>query len=187
MRSAQTADLRRALLESRDTVTQILERRTGEQIVADVVRHDPTVAETDNVLGVPTGHPLVDRLAVLRGGTSARAYVYAASLFVPDRLPERAQQELAGTSAPIGRILLDHGFDLARRALPEPGALGPPEFSPTAPVDDGADEVIWARAYLLLLDAIPVFAIREWFYGSVLDPLDRPGPDRPPAPRRRER
>ena len=87
-------------------------------------------------------------------------------LFVPDRLPETAQQELAGTSEPIGRILLAHGFDLARQALPEPEALGHPESAPTGPVDDGADEVIWARAYLLLLDDLPVFAIREWFYGS---------------------
>jgi chorismate-pyruvate lyase len=170
------ADLRRALQESRDTVTQILETLTGEQIVADVVRHDPIVAQADNVFGVPTGHPLVDRVAVLRGVMSARPYVYAESMFVADRLPEKAQQELAGTSEPIGRILMAHGFDLARHALSEPDAPRQPRAAPAVAVGDGTDEVIWARAYLLLLDDVPVFAIREWFYAAVFDPTGRPGP-----------
>jgi chorismate-pyruvate lyase len=169
--------LRRALLESGHTVTQILETLTGEQIVADVVRHDPVGAATDNVFGVPTDHILVDRIAVLRGGTTARPYVYAESVFVPDRLPEKAQQELAGTHEPIGRILMGHGFDLTRQVLPEPGALAHSASAPASAVGDRTDEVIWARAYLLLLDAVPVFAIREWFYATVFHPLDPSGPE----------
>jgi chorismate-pyruvate lyase len=164
--------LRRALLESGNTVTQVLETLTGEQIVADVVRHDPIEAETDNLFGVPTGHPLVDRIAVLKGGTSARPYVYAESMFVPDRLPEKARQELAGTHEPIGRILMGHGFDLTRQVLPESDVLAHPTSASAVATGDRTDEVIWARGYLLLLDAVPVFAIREWFYATVLDPLD---------------
>ena len=38
------------------------------------------------------------------------------------------------------------------------------------------DEVIWVRSYLLCRHDLPVFAIREWFFASVLDALDRHGP-----------
>ena len=91
MRSSQTADLQRVLRESSDTVTQILEMLTGEPIVADVVRQYPIVAGDEQALGVSMGHPLIHRIAVLRGGASARPYVYAESNFVPDRLPDLAQ------------------------------------------------------------------------------------------------
>ncbi len=173
MRSSQTADLQRTLQESPDTVTRVLEMRTGELIVAEVVRQYPIVAQADNAFGVSVGHPLIHRIAVLKGGASGRSYVYAESAFVPDRLPEKAQQQLAGTSEPIGRILVGHGFALARQPFP-PHAH--PDPAPAVTVGDGANEVIWARAYLLLLDAVPVFAIREWFFDSVLAPVDQSGP-----------
>lgn len=173
MRSSRTADLQRTLRESPDTVTRILEMLTGEPIVADVVRQDPMVAEPDNVLGVSTGHPLIHRVAVLRGGVNGRPYVYAESTFVPDRLPEKAREQLACTSEPIGRILMAHGFAPTRQAFPRPGL---PDPAPAVVVDDGGDEVILVRATLLLLGDVPVFAIREWFFGSVLRPFDRSGP-----------
>jgi chorismate-pyruvate lyase len=173
MRSSQTADLQRALRESSDTVTQILEARTGEPIVADVARQYPIAAEADNGLDVSKGHLLLHRIAVLRGRTSARPYVYAESTFVPDRLPEGVQQQLAGTTEPIGRILLAHGFALDRKPIPWSEDLDP---APAPTLRHASDEVIWARAYLLQLDEVPVFAIREWFFSSVLDPPDRPVP-----------
>ena len=137
MRSSQTRDLQRTLREGPDTVTQILEGLTGEPIVADVVRQYPTAAEeADSVLGVPMGHPLMHRIAVLRGGATARPYVYAESTFVPDRLPEEAQRQLAGTSEPIGRIMMAHGFALparpfGSRALPTPLRRSPWTMEPT--------------------------------------------------------
>ena len=99
--------------------------------------------------------------------------MYAESTFVPDRLPEEAQLQLAETGEPIGRVMVAHGFALARRALPR---LGHPDPPPAVLLGERAKEVIWARAYLLVLNDVPVFAIREWFFGSVLDSLDRTGP-----------
>ena len=53
---------------------------------------------------------------------------------------------------------------------------GHPAPAPAVSLRDEANEVIWARAYLLLLSDVPVFAIGEWFFGSLLDAPDRPGP-----------
>ncbi len=154
-------------------MTQILESLTGKPIVADIVRQHPMAAAADNALGLAVGHSLIHRSAVLRGGAGTRPFVYAESTFAPDRLPERVQEELAGTSKPIGRILAGHGFALARAASP---SLADPEQAPAVTVGDGANEVILARAYLLLLNDLPVFAIREWFFDAVLDLFDQPGP-----------
>ena len=172
-RSSQTTDLQQWLRETPDTVTHILEVVTGESIVADVVCQSPIVAGEDNVLGVRAGHLLTHRIAVLRGEASERAYVYAETDFVPDRLPKKALGQLECTSEPIGRILLGEGLAMDRRAWPRPER---PDPAPAGTVDEGDNEVIWARAYLLALDDLPAFAIREWFFGSVLDPFDRSGP-----------
>lgn len=161
------------LCESPRTVTQVLEMLTGEPIRADVVRQGPIVAGDGNALGVSLGHPLIQRIAVLRGGARAQAYVYAESNFVPDRLPQLVQRQLAGTSDPIGRILMTHGVAMTRKASPHPEQ---PEAVPAVTVDDGAHEVIWVRSYLLCRNDLAVFAIREWFFASVLDALDRHRP-----------
>ena len=34
-------------------------------------------------------------------------------------------------------------------------------------------DVVWSRAYQLIIDERPVFAIREWFFRSVLEAMDR--------------
>jgi len=177
MRSSQPADLQRTLLHSSDTVTQILELLTGETIVADVVRQCAITAETDNVLGVVAGQPLTHRIAVLKGVTSERPYLYAESTFAPERLPESAGRQLARSSDPIGRIVVAHGFRLTREALPGPPL---PEFPLAVSARGRTTEVVWSRAYVLLLDDAPVFGIREWFFRSVLDALDRCDP-RPAA------
>jgi chorismate-pyruvate lyase len=57
---------------------------------------------------------------------------------------------------------------LAREALPPPEA--PPEAGLATA---GPAEVVWARSYRLLIDGAPVFAIREWFFRTVLDALAR--------------
>jgi len=170
MRSLQTGALQRTLQDSPDTVTQILEELTGEAIVARVVRQDAITAGADNALGVPTGQPMMHRVAVLKGSTSQEPYLYAESTFDPQRLPDTVGVQLAHTNEPIGRIVVAHGFRLTRVALPRPGL---PALPPAITAGEPAAEVVWARAYVLLLDDHPVFAIREWFFRSVLDARDR--------------
>jgi chorismate-pyruvate lyase len=170
MTASESSDLRRMLLDHPGTVTHLLETLTGEVIVADVLRQYSIRARSDNGLGVTVGHPMTQRMAVLRGRTTDLPYLYAESRFLPERLPEAAQIQLLRSNAPIGRVLVAHGLKSKREVLPQPGPAGREGLSVMAGF---SSEVVWSRAYRLIIDELPVFAIREWFLGSVLEALDR--------------
>jgi chorismate-pyruvate lyase len=169
-RSSQPADLQRVLGDGPTTVTEVLEQLTGESIVAEVARQDTIAAASDNALALPTGQPITRRIALLKGATSQEPYLYAESIFVPERLPSDVRTRLEQTSDPIGRILGAHGFHLEREALPAPAQ---PDPSPSVAWRGGAAEIVWARSYVLRLNGLSVFAIDEWFFRSVLEALDR--------------
>jgi chorismate-pyruvate lyase len=153
-------------------VTEVLEQLAGELLVAEVVRQDTIAAAADNPLALPVGKPITRRIALLKGAPSQRPYLYAESIFVPERLPPRVRTRLEQTGDPIGRVLVAHGFDLTRQALLPPA---PPDPPPAVDWRGLAAEVIWARSYVLRLNGLPVFAIDEWFFRSVLEASDRSG------------
>jgi len=163
MRS-DSSELQRILLDNADTVTHLLETLTGEPIVVDVVRNSSRRASADNDLGVGIGQVLVHRIALLKGRTTDRPYLYAESLFVPDRLPEEVRFRLEQTSDPIGRVLGETGSMLEREPLPQPEIL-------EAHIGDHTFEVAWSRAYRLVVDGVPMFAISEWFLRGVIDAM----------------
>lgn len=162
--------LERAVTDSPGTVTRFLEVLTGEVLVADVVRQYPVTLGPDNELGTTDGGVATRRVAVLKGRTTNRAYVYAETIFVPEWLPEAAGVQLEETSDPIGRILTTHGLHPTRESLPQ--SEGADARPPTAGVSLDSD-VVWSRAYRLRIEGLPVFAIHEWFLHSVLDALDQ--------------
>ncbi|HEX3462093.1 MAG TPA: chorismate pyruvate-lyase family protein [Acidimicrobiales bacterium] len=166
----EVAGLERAVLDTPDTVTRFLEALTGEVVVADVVRRYPVVLGADNQFGAAAGEDATGRIAVLRGSASNLAYLYAESVFLAARLPETVRLQLEGTGEPIGRILADHGLQPVRATLThgEEVGAGPPD--PAALLDS---EVVWSRAYRLLIEGSPVFVIREWFLHPVLEALGR--------------
>lgn len=172
--TSDSSDLQRMLLDSPDTVTHFLETITGELIFADVLRQYPVAACSDNGLGVTAGHAMIHRIAVLKGRTTDLPYIYAESMFVPERLPEQALTRLERTSDPIGRVLVAHGVRPGRQSLPQPERAG--AHTPGA-VAEFASEIVWSRSYRLTIDGLAVFAIREWFLRSVLDALDRQARD----------
>jgi len=94
--------LERALSHTGGTVTALLETMTGEVIEAEVIEQAALLATIPNRLDVGAGHPLVRRQAILRGRTSRRGYLYAETVFVPDRLPEGVAQVLETTTARLG-------------------------------------------------------------------------------------
>jgi chorismate-pyruvate lyase len=172
--ASEISNLRRTFLESAQTVTHLLETLTGEALLAQVVRQYPVIAEAGNVVGVPVGQVLTQRDAVLRGRTTDAPYLYAESIYAPERLPESARVRLAQTDDPIGRVLARHAATLVRHALPRPERAGPPGG---ISIGASAADVVWARAYRLLMDGLPVFVIREWFFRSVVEALERRRPD----------
>jgi len=161
------SDLQQALLESNDTVTHFIEAITGEVIVADVIRQEALRAEPENDLGVAIGQAVTHRIAILVGFTTHLQYLYAETSFASERLPEQARAQLEVTSDPIGRVLVAHGLTPAREPLPEPEALVP------GPEVELAGEIVFTRAYRLMIDGAPVFAIREAFLRPALVALQR--------------
>jgi chorismate-pyruvate lyase len=155
------------LLDSSGTVTQFLETITGELILADVVRQSMVKAEPGNGLGVATGQVVTRRIAILVGRTTHLQYLYAETSFAPERLPEQVLAQLETTDHPIGQVLVAHGLTLGREPVPEQEARTP------SPEIELAAEIVFTRAYRLMIDASPVFAIREWFLRSVLEALER--------------
>jgi chorismate-pyruvate lyase len=180
-------DLSRMLRESAGTVTDLLETATGEPLRAEVLRQEPADATVDRglgeALGEMTDQSLCHRVAVLRGTRSRLPYLYAESVFVVERLPASARQQLECTDDPIGRVLVAHRLRLSTEGLAAPA---PPYPVPARTAAEGRD-IVWARAYRLLVDGAPIFAIREWFFRPVLDALARPAVGRlsPPPARRR--
>jgi chorismate-pyruvate lyase len=165
-----TSGLQQLLLDNPGTVTHLLENLTGEVIFADVVRQYTIQASTGNELGVTVGHPMTHRMAVLRGRTTDLPYLYAESTFLPERLPERARAQLKRSNEPIGRVLVASGLRTGRDVLPQPNPLGADALST---IDGLASQIVSSRAYRLSIDGLPIFAIREWFFSSVLQALDR--------------
>jgi chorismate--pyruvate lyase len=169
MTVSEPIDLGKILLGGPDTVTHILETLTGESLAAEVICQDLAPADPGNALGVTVGQSLTHRTAVLRGRPSGVPYLYAESAFMAERLPDVARHQLAHTSDPIGRVLVAHGLPLTRDPLVQPDRP-----YPAAAVRAGGQMgIVWARAYRLRVDGAAVFAIREWFFRSVLDALER--------------
>jgi chorismate-pyruvate lyase len=182
VRRPDSKALQRLLLDSRDTATHFLEALTGEPLLAEVVRqtavvhrtpvvHDPALSsEPAGVFDVTAGEGVLRRIAVLRGRVSAIPYVYAESTYLPGRLPESVQRRLASTTDPIGRVLSEHGLRQRRHEV------SPPQEGAPTPIDGSAaaaGAVVCWRAYRLEVDEVPVFAIEEWFFRSVLDAMAR--------------
>ena len=171
MTVSEPVDLEEALLSRPGTVTHILEKLTAETLSAEVIRQGAVAPGVDDALAVSPGESLTHRTAVLRGWPSGRPYLYAESAFVPERLPDGARQQLERSCAPIGRVLVAHGLHLARDPLPRPE----PPYPASAVGAGGQWGIVWARAYRLVVGGVPVFAIKEWFFRSVQDALDRSG------------
>jgi len=169
---SERTDLQRRLLHNSDTVTHFLEMLTGEPLMADIIGQDPLMSVTGDGFEMTAGQDIVQRRAVLRGHTTGLPYVYAESTFVPARLPETARSQLERTSDPIGRVLVAHGLRPKREDLPYPEGVGAGETDAVVAVAS-VSEVVLSRGYRLILDDLPVFAIREWFFRTVLAALDR--------------
>ena len=162
--------LRTALDALEGTVTSFLEALAAERIAAEVVLARQVTPPPGHPLGVGAvaGASLAYRVAWLTGSVSGRRYVYAESCFLPERLPRRAAEVLAGGGVPIGRVLEEHGVRLQRVASDPPGSSWPGRpvgCSGAVPVPDAP----WTRAYLLADGAGPVFSIGEWFLPAALE------------------
>jgi chorismate-pyruvate lyase len=155
--------LESALGQTGATVTAFLEELVGEPVDAHQRCHVMIEAGTPNLLGVASGHPLLQRSTVLQGRRSAKTYAHAASLLDPARLPGAFCHQLETSDDPIGRILTKEGISFTRFQLPGPGELRVAEFAGTKPPED----YVFARTYRVDIDGMAVMVISEWFLPEI--------------------
>ncbi len=108
----------RALLVIDGTVTKFIESYMMEPV--DVVRLTQELQrlpEDHAWLEAPMGTEVITRQVLLRGRNSLTVYAYAASLLIPDRLPEAVKQKLEVDIGGIGRILLNSRMESFREVL----------------------------------------------------------------------
>jgi len=161
-----------ALLSISGTVTEFLEGLTGEALEAGGIERGTVYATDLNDLKVQVGHPLRWRCAVLRGMLSRRAYLYAQTVIVADRLPSEVCRRLETTSQPIGRVFAEEGLATTRTGL---GRLGQrPDVGWSGP-GGPVHRAFYARRSRIDSAGMPVMLIDEWFLQDARDAvLGRP-------------
>ena len=168
---ASSSVLAGALAGRDGTVTGLLELLVGEPIDAEAEGHRTVEAAQGNHLEVPEGNPLLCRAARLVGRRSCRAYVFAVSLLVPNRLPRGFGPRLETGREPLGRLLEAGGIRLSREPLPGPEPGSVPIWAAAVPPEH---EVLLARTYRAHAGGPPVMMISEWFLTSLV-PFLPPG------------
>ena len=169
--SCECGDFQRALADSPDTVTDFVESLIDGTLIAEVVgQYQVGASPAEDDLDVDEGETLVQRTAVLKGLESGTPYVIAESTYVPDRLPALVRAQLSWTHDTIGRALVRSGLKVERGSPSQPYEPGEPAAHAIATTPS---EIVWSRAYLLLVDGTATFAVQEWFLRPVLDAFER--------------
>ena len=110
----------RILLATDGGITHILEAYAGEQV--DLVRLAISTALDPSErrhLGLADEERALQRVSLLRGRTSGRAFVHAESMVALDRLPEPAASELEQTGVGLLTLLAENRIGTFRETIAE--------------------------------------------------------------------
>lgn len=151
----------RALLIIDGTVTKFIETYTLERVEVVRLRQSVQQLPAEHVwLEAAPGTTVIAREVLLRGKYSYTLFAYAASLIVPERLPEPVQRELAVDGQGLGRMLLESRIETYRELLwynKEPARRLP------ADVRRLVDGELISRTYRILAGGQPIMLINEKF------------------------
>lgn len=151
----------RILLITDGTVTHLLETFAGEPICVIKLHQsiDDAAAGVDE-LALRARQRVLHREVLLVGCTTRRAFVYAESLIVPDRLDPVVRDGLLESSKPIGYLLEESRTETFRQIIASrresAGACGS-YFG----IDAAAD--VLTRTYRVLAGGRPIMLITEKF------------------------
>ena len=108
----------RALLTIDGTVTKFIEAYAMEPVeVVTLGQAMQQLSAAHEWLEVPEGEHVIARHVLLRGRYSRTFHAYAASLIVPNRLPDPVRRELEAAGETIGRIFLNNRMESYREVL----------------------------------------------------------------------
>jgi chorismate-pyruvate lyase len=153
--------LQRVLLVSDGTLTDTLEAAFLEPIALRKVGIEVAPARRAiPELEVAVGEPLMERRIFLCGETSGRAYVYAESALVLDRLPPRFREELVASDMPMGRLWSEHKLETWKELL---AMSRHPAGELAAHFQVAPESECLVRRYRVISGGRPLMAITEHF------------------------
>lgn len=107
-----------SLLSTNGSITLLLEAFFGERQQADKLSEEHIVFTEDHTdLKVSAGSSAIERVILLRGTQSQRAYLHATTLVALDKICPKFSESLLNTQTPIGRLWDDHKMELFKEML----------------------------------------------------------------------
>jgi chorismate-pyruvate lyase len=149
------------LLVCDGTLTNTLEAAFLEPITLIKIAVDvsPAAAAVE-ALELEAGAPVMTRQILLRGERSGRNFVYAETVLALDRLPPDFREQLLTSSAPLGRLWLDHKLETRKEMLDvheQPAGELSQHFS------GGPSALVLVRRYRVFSGGRPSMLITEHF------------------------
>ncbi len=150
---ANLSPLQKVLLITDGTVTQLLEVCTGEKMRVEKLRqHSPS--QVPGLLALGPDEKAMSRTILLRG--SRRAYLFAHSWLVPERMPAPVREALLTNTAPLGHIWHAHRLEEFREII----EFGHEENREVSELLE-CDRHLLSRSYLVFTGGRPVAHITE--------------------------
>lgn len=157
----------RALLIQDGTVTQFIEAYTLDPIDVIRLRQARIKLEHDHTwLQVTSSTEVVAREVFLRGRHSGIVYVYAQSLLLVSRIPEKLLQNLDIEPGGIGRALLNSQIENRRELL----WFGRESVSKMQEERASVEGDFLSRTYRVMVSGTPIMLINEKFPADLRDP-----------------
>ncbi len=108
----------KCLLSTNGSITLLLEAFFGERQRADKLSEEEVVFTEDHPdLKLRAGDNAMERVILLRGTQTQRAYLHATTLVALDKICPEFRKSLQSTQTPIGRLWDDHKMELFKEML----------------------------------------------------------------------
>lgn len=158
---SRLSSFQRILMTTDGMVTEMLEAHLWERMTVVKLFQDDFVLEHElPLLGLDVGDHVLDRRILLQGRMSRVNHIYAESLIVPDRLPDKIRTGLLESDKAIGLLILEERLETFREIVAcgfeEAGEL-------SAHLGVSPEDQLISRVYQVIVGGVPIMLITEKF------------------------
>ncbi len=152
--------LRRAILATDGTVSNLLEEFLGPVVVEKLDEHELPAGAGEAWVGLEPGLKVISREVLIRTRESARVLLHAESLLILDYLDDILRRELLETDKPIGKLIGEYHRETYRELL---GHRREAAGQLATHFDCTPEQTLIARLYRIHLGGRPAIQITERF------------------------
>lgn len=157
----QLSTFQRILLTTDGTVTEILEAYLFEKIQVVKLSQTPVILKKGlKQLKLQKESNVIERKILLQGKVSRKNFIYAESIFVPDRFDQKIQAGLEKSRKPIGQIWLEYKIETFREII-DSGIEPANKLADYFCIKE--DDNLLFRTYLVFSNKKPIIMITEKF------------------------